>query len=80
MKIVFVSAKEKAKAHLSHHGVMACGMDQLEMLLHNAVEQCQLQAAAPAIMTTKESSAFKSRGCHAAQTTGKSKTAFFVLL
>ena len=79
MKIVFVSAKEKAKAHLSHNGVMACGTDQLEMLLHNAVKQFQLQAAAPAIMTTKESSRFKSCGCHAAQTTGESKTAFFVL-
>lgn len=71
MKIVFVSAKEKAKAHLSRNGVMACGMDQLEMLLHDAVEQFQLQAAAPAVVKTKESSAFKSRGCHAAQTTGK---------
>ena len=52
MEIVFVSAKEKAKACLSHNGAMACGMDQLEMLLHNAVKQFQLHAAAAAVVTT----------------------------
>ena len=56
MEIVFVSAKEKAKACLSHNGAMACGMDQLEMLLHDAVKQLQLHAAAAAVVTTKDSS------------------------